>query len=89
MKVQTEDPVLNRCQDHTINKNKIAIAPTYTIIKINPTNSIFKENKIPAIFKAIKINDKTKSKDHIYRCGIHLIINWDNKRNLIKIFFNR
>ena len=43
----------------------------------------FKKNK------AIKINDKTKSKDHIYRCGIHLIINWNNIRNLIKIFFNR
>jgi hypothetical protein len=43
----------------TINKNKVAIAPTYTITKINPIKSI------PRLYAKIATNENNKIKNKI------------------------
>ena len=50
MKVYTEDPVLNRCQDHTINKNKKYIQRNSHILDINRDLSV-NPNVITKVYK--------------------------------------
>ena len=43
------------------NKNKTAIAPTYTMIKVNPRKSTQKRKRITAVLKKVKIKKSIDS----------------------------